>query len=79
MNPLAAVEILRAAAERSAREQVKTKEVKAALLALKPRRKERWPLDAFWEQAGSDREPGRAANVRAAFNGILNQLGLPPE
>lgn len=47
INPLAAVEILRAAAERSTREQVKTKEVKAALVALKSRCKERWPLDAF--------------------------------
>lgn len=79
MNPITAVEILRAAADRSPHGPVKTKEVKAALVALKPRCPERWPLDAFWEHAGSDREPGRTANIRAAFNGILRQLGLPPE
>jgi hypothetical protein len=79
MNPLTAIEILRAARDRSSRETVKTKGVRQALTALKARCPVRSRLDWFWDCADSPNEIGRSQNLRAALNGILRQLGLPTE
>jgi hypothetical protein len=74
LDPLAAIEILRAARDRSYREPVKTRQ---ALIALKPHCPVRSRLDWFWDCADSPNEIGRSQNLRAALNGILRQVGLP--
>jgi hypothetical protein len=79
MNALTALEILRAARDRSYLETVKTEEVRQALRALNPRCADTAFLRWFWDCADSPNEIGRSQNMKAALNGILRQLGLPTE
>lgn len=66
--------ILRAAAARSDKGKVDTIEVRLALRCLIAHCPERWPLDMFWNSAGTDHDIGRAQGCTAAFNGIVRQL-----
>ena len=66
--------ILRAAAARSGK--VDTIEVLLALRCLIAHCPERWPLDMFWNSAGTDHDIGRAQGCTAALNGIVRQLEL---
>jgi hypothetical protein len=67
--------ILRAAA--AARSgKVDTIEVRLALRCLLAHCPERWPLDMFWNSAGTDHDIGRAQGCTAALNGIMRQLEL---
>lgn len=69
--------ILRAAAGRSDKGKVDTIEVRLALRCLIADCPERWPLDMFWNSAGTDHDIGRARGCTAAFNGIVRQLAHP--
>ncbi|KTT98143.1 hypothetical protein NS355_09865 [Sphingomonas yabuuchiae] len=68
--------ILRGAAARSGKGKVDTIEVRLALRCLIAHCPERWPLDMFWNSAGTDHDIGRAQGCTAALNGIVRQLGL---
>ncbi len=85
MTPREAIQVLREAAKRAGKETVRTPEVKKALRVLLGFGStvnplfERWPLDSFWDSSGVAHDIGRSQGVRAAFNGVLRQLKLPPE
>ncbi|MBB4617264.1 hypothetical protein [Sphingomonas abaci] len=70
--------ILRAAAARSGKGKVDTIEVRLALRCLIAHCPERWPLDMFWNAAGTDHDIGRAQGCTAALNGIVRQIGADP-
>jgi hypothetical protein len=79
VNLLTALEILRAARDRAQHEPVKTPEVRQALTALNRHCREGDRLVWFWEWADYSNAIARRQNLHAALNGILRQLGLPPE
>ena len=66
--------ILRAAAARSDKGKVDTIEVRLALRCLVTHCPERWPLDMFWNSAGTDHDIGRAQGFTAALSGIVRQI-----
>jgi hypothetical protein len=66
--------ILRAAAARADKGKVDTVEVRLALRCLVGHCAERWPLDMFWNSAGTDHDIGRAQGCTAALNGIIRQI-----
>ncbi|KQN74707.1 hypothetical protein [Sphingomonas sp. Leaf62] len=66
--------ILSAAAARSGNRKVDTVEVRLALRCLVTHCPERWPLDMFWNSAGTDHDIGRAQGCTAALNGIVRQI-----
>jgi hypothetical protein len=72
-----AMAILEAATIRARRETVRTPEIKAALRALLPHCRERWPLDQYWAGVGGTggSEFGRYQHLNASLNGIALQLG----
>ncbi len=72
-----AMAILEEATTRSRRETVRTPEVKAALRALLPHCRERWPLDQWWDGANNAAGPefGRWQHLNASMNGIARELG----
>lgn len=75
-NITLALEILRQAMVRSARERVDTIEVRLALRCLLPHVAERWPLEAFWAGASGEQDLGRGQSCTAALNGIARQLRI---
>jgi len=66
--------ILRAVAARSGKGKVGTIEVRLALRSLIAHCPERWPLDMFWNYAGSDHAIGRNQDCAAAPNTMVRQL-----
>ncbi len=58
--------------------KVDTIEVRLALRCLIAHCPERWPLDMFWNSAGTDHDIGRAQGCNAALNGIVRQVGGNP-
>jgi hypothetical protein len=64
--------ILRAATARWGKEEVDTIEVRLVLRCLIAHCPERWPLDMFWNSAGTDHDIGRSWGCTAA----LNRIGL---
>jgi len=68
--------ILRGAIGRAGGSRVDTVEVRLALRCLLHLCPERWPLELFWDAAGTDNDIGRAQGCTAAFNGIVRQLRL---
>jgi hypothetical protein len=72
-----AMAILEGATDRAKTEPVRTPEVKAALRALIPHCRERWPLDQYWAGVGSvgGAEAGRYQHLNASLYGIALQLG----
>jgi hypothetical protein len=69
-----ALAILESANARAPNEHVKTPEVRAALKALLPYCRERWPLDQFWNSADAENPHVRSQNVNASLNGIRLQM-----
>ncbi|MEJ8630215.1 hypothetical protein P0F65_10875 [Sphingomonas sp. I4] len=70
--------ILRAAAAQLGKGKVDTIEVRLALRCLIAHCPKRWPLDMFWNSAGTDHDIGRAQGCAAALNGIIRQLAVDP-
>ena len=69
-----ALAILDAANALAPADVVKTPEVRAALKALLPHCRERWPLDQFWRSADAENPHVRSQNVNASLNGIRLQM-----
>jgi hypothetical protein len=69
-----ALEILARAVDHAGRRQVKTADVRLALLVLLPHCPENWPLVQFWDSADQANDIGRSQGVTASFNGIGVQL-----
>ncbi|MDO7841917.1 hypothetical protein Q5H94_06240 [Sphingomonas sp. CA1-15] len=61
---------------RSTQSAVATVEVRLALRCLLHFCPDRWPLEMFWDAAGTDNAIGRAQGCTAAFNGIVRQLRI---
>lgn len=51
-----------------------TAEVRLARRCLIAHCPERWPLDMFWNSAGTGHDIGRAQGCTAALSGIVRQL-----
>jgi hypothetical protein len=66
--------ILRAASAGSGKGKVDTIEVRLALRCVIAHCPERWPLDMFWNYAGSDHAIGRNQGCAAALNTMVRQL-----
>lgn len=73
-----ALATIRHATARSKVEPINTPAVRMALDVLRPYCADPWPIEAFW-QAEGDNPIGRSQSARGSFNGMLRQLGLPPE
>jgi hypothetical protein len=73
MNAPSALQVLRAARDRSYLETVKTKEVRQELRALNPCCAHTAFLRWFWDCADSEHEIGRSQNMKAALDGIVRQ------
>jgi len=56
----------------------KCRAIRFALRCLIAHCPERWPLDMFWNSAGTDHDIGRAQGCTAALNGIIRQLEADP-
>jgi hypothetical protein len=68
--------VLRSAMARAAIVKVDTIDVRLALRCVLHHCPERWPLDMFWDAAGTDNAIGRAQGCTAGFNGIVRQLRI---